>query len=127
MRFDITPVSIDAGARQVILDLDGQTITYANGPPRAAQVVWPGANRMNNVRLVFDPPSPGASGTIQETGPWALFKLFGRGTLVQGAAPELFRLTFHVGEREAVFDIRAGSVLNPFAPGTLRDFHCPVL
>jgi type VI secretion system protein ImpL len=127
VRFDITPVELDAGAKQVTLDLDGMSVTYAHGPLRSTQVIWPGANRMNNVRLVFDPPPAGASGTLQESGPWALFRLFGRGNLVQGSAPELYRLSFKIGEREAVFEIRAGSVLNPFAPGTLRDFRCPGL
>ena len=35
--------------------------------------------------------------------------------------------SFTVGDRNASFEIRAGSVLNPFAPGVLRDFQCPGL
>ena len=37
------------------------------------------------------------------------------------------RSSFTVGDRHASFEIRAGSVLNPFAPGVLRDFQCPAL
>jgi type VI secretion system protein ImpL len=36
-------------------------------------------------------------------------------------------MTFRSGDREAVFELRAGSVQNPFARGILRDFRCPNL
>jgi type VI secretion system protein ImpL len=127
VRFDITPVSLDAGAKQVTLDFDGVVVTYAQGPPRATQITWPGAARMNNVRLVFDPPPAGGTGVLQDAGPWALFRLFSRGVLTQGGSAERYTLTFSLGERQAVFEIRAGSVLNPFAPGMLQEFRCPVI
>jgi type VI secretion system protein ImpL len=125
VRFDLTPATLDAGAKQVTLELGSQVITYAHGPQRANSVAWPGANGMDSARLVFE-PAP-ASGPLSATGPWALFRLFDQGTLQQSAASERYTLTFHVGDREASFDIRAGSVLNPFAPGMLHDFKCPVL
>jgi len=127
VRFDITPISMDAGAKQVTLDLDGLTITYANGPPRSTQVVWPGPNRMENVRLSFDPPPSGGTGVLQQSGPWALFRLFNQGRLVQAGSAERYTLSFQLGERQASFEIRAGSVLNPFSPEMLRDFRCPTI
>jgi type VI secretion system protein ImpL len=80
---------------------------------------------MTNVRLVFNPPPRGGTGVLSETGPWAMFRLFGRGTLQQAGSPERYLLTFSLGERSAAFEIRAGSVMNPFAPGVLQDFRCP--
>ncbi|MBN8889454.1 MAG: type VI secretion system membrane subunit TssM, partial [Rhodospirillales bacterium] len=127
VRFDIIPLSLDNGAQQVTLDFDGVTVSYAHGPSRATQITWPGPNRMNNVRLVFDPPSPGDTGVKQASGPWALFRLFGQGTLTQAGAAERYTLSFQSGARQATFEIRAGSVLNPFAPGVLQDFRCPSL
>jgi type VI secretion system protein ImpL len=119
VRFDITPADTDA--KQVTLDLDGQAITYAHGPVRATSVTWPGQNRMSNVRLVFDSGQPVA----KTSGPWALFRLFGQGTLAQTDDPDRYTLSFAVAERHASYEIRAGSVLNPFAPGVLRGFQCP--
>jgi type VI secretion system protein ImpL len=127
VRFDIIPQALDNGAQQVTLDFDGVTVSYAHGPSRATQITWPGPNRMNNVRLVFDPPSPGDTGVKQASGPWALFRLFSQGTLTQAGAAERYTLTFNAGARQATFEIRAGSVLNPFAPGVLQDFRCPSL
>ena len=128
VRFDITPQTLDAGAKQVIMDLDGLTISYAHGPLRATSVSWPGgAQRINNARLVFDPPPSSGPPVVQAAGPWALFRLFGMGKLVQGASSDRYTLIFQLGDREAAFEIRAGSVLNPFAPGMLGNFRCPNL
>ncbi len=125
VRFDITP--IDTDAKQVTLDLDGQPVVYAHGPLRPTSVTWPGPNRMISVRLVFDPPPSSGPPVIQATGPWALFRVFGQGTLLQGGSADRYTLSFTLGDRHASFEIRAGSVLNPFAPGVLRDFRCPGL
>ena len=125
VRFDITP--IDTDAKQVTIDLDGLSVVYAHGPLRATSVTWPGPNRMNSARLVFDPPPSSGAPVVQATGPWALFRLFGMGSLTQNGGADDYKLSFTLGDRHASFEIRAGSVLNPFAPGVLRDFKCPGL
>ena len=125
VHFDITP--IDTDAKQVTLDFDGLSVAYAHGPQRAVSVTWPGQNRMNSARLVFDPPPSSGPPVLQATGPWALFRLFGMGSLRQAGSADRYTLTFQLGDRNASFEIRAGSVLNPFAPGVLRDFRCPAL
>jgi type VI secretion system protein ImpL len=76
---------------------------------------------------VFDPPPSSGPPVLQANGPWALFRLFSQGNLQQAGSADRYTLTFNLGDRQAVFEIRAGSVLNPFAPGVLRDFRCPGL
>ena len=75
----------------------------------------------------FVPPTVLAMAALQGSGPWALFRLFGQGTLQRAGGAERYLLTFRQGDRMAQFELRAGSVLNPFAPGVLQDFRCPVL
>jgi type VI secretion system protein ImpL len=125
VRFDITPVSTDA--KEVTLDLDGLSIPYAHGPIRATSVTWPGQNRISNVRLVFEPPPSSGQPVLHASGPWALFRLFGQGSLQQTDSADRYTLNFTVGDRHASYEIRAGSVLNPFAPGVLQGFQCPAL
>ncbi len=127
VRFDVIPESLDSGAKQVTLELGNQVISYAHGPQRATSVTWPGADRMDSARLVFDPPPSGGTPVLSASGPWALFRLFDQGTLAQAGSSDRYTLTFRLGNRSATFLIRAGSVLNPFAPGMLRDFRCPSL
>ena len=125
VRFDITPRSLDPGASQVSLELDGASVTYAHGPSRSTQVTWPGPDRLQNVRLVFDPPPPGHTGVLAESGPWAMFRLFARGTISPADASGRYTLTFVLGNRRAAFELRPATTLNPFSLRVLQDFRCP--
>ena len=127
VRFDITPISADNVTKQVTIDLGDQQIVYAHGPTRPVTVNWPGTNRIISARLAFDPPPTSGSPVIQTSGPWALFRLFDHGTLRQTGSADRYNLDFVLGNRTASFEIRAGSVLNPLAPGLLRAFSCPAL
>jgi type VI secretion system protein ImpL len=128
VRFDVTPVSADAAAKQVTLSLGGTNITYTNGSQaQSTQITWPGANGISNARLAFDPAPASGAGDLQASGPWALFRLFDQGSLEQAGSSDRYRVTFHIGDHQAMFVIRAGSVLNPFATGVLKDFRCPNL
>ena len=121
VRFDIAPVSLDAGASQVSLELDGATVTHSQGAPtRSTQITWPGPDRLQNVRLVFDPPPPGGTGVLAESGPWAMFRLFGRGTLSPAGAPGRYTLSFTLGNRRATFELRPATRSIPSRWGSCR-------
>ncbi|MSP00693.1 MAG: type VI secretion system membrane subunit TssM [Acetobacteraceae bacterium] len=125
VRFDVTPQSADNVTKQVTIDLGEQQIVYSHGPVRPVTVAWPGGVRIITARLAFDPPPSSGAPVIQTSGPWALFKLFDKGTLRQAGSSDRYVLDFQLGDRHASFEIRAGSVLNPLAPGLLKDFKCP--
>ena len=128
VEFYITPERLDPGARLVLLDLGlDQPIRYVSGPPGTTRVIWPGASRMLRVRLTFDPPPMTGEQALTKTGDWALFKLFGRGSVQRQSASERYLVTWNLGEREATFNVRAGSVQNPLIPGLLQGFQCPTL
>jgi type VI secretion system protein ImpL len=123
---NITPLSADAATRRVMLDLDGTAIVYTTGAQQSTQVVWPNFSLQPTMRVVFDPPVANGAGELRETGPWALFRLFGRGRLqAQAAATDRYTLTFQLGDRRAVFDVRTTGTASPLAPGLLQDFRCP--
>ncbi len=125
---NITPVSADAATRRVTLDLDGTAIVYTNGAQQSTQIVWPNFSLQPTMQVVFDPPVANGAGELRETGPWALFRLFGRGRLqAQAGAADRYTLTFQIGDRRAVFDVRTAGTASPLAPGLLQDFRCPGL
>ncbi len=128
LRLDVTPVSLDPGARLVELDLGGATLRYVRGSPaRPTQFTWPNPTQVQAARLVFDPPPTGRPDPLQEGGQWSVLRLFARGRLQPGATPDRYTLTFQVGERQVVFEVRIGSTVNPFAPALLQDFRCPTV
>ncbi len=121
----ITPISADAATRQVTLDLDSTTIVYTRGVQRTTQMMWPTFSLEPTMRLVFDPPAAGEE-EMQASGPWALFRLFGRGHMQpQTGTPDRYTVTFEVGARQAVFELRVPGGGNPLNVGTLQDFRCP--
>ena len=127
VQFSITPTTLDPGAAQVSLELGALTVSYAHGPPVPTQISWPGADGMQTARLIITPAAGGSPTEIDASGPWALFRLFAQGSLMQAGSSDQYTLTFSQGGHTAGFNIEAGSVLNPFTPGVLQDFRCPSL
>jgi len=127
VQFTITPNDLDAQSAQVTLELGALSVSYAHGPPVPTQITWPGPDGMQTARLIITPTAGGNPVEIDASGPWALFRLFAQGSLTQGASSDQYTLTFSQGGHTASFNLSAGSVLNPFAPGVLVDFRCPSL
>ncbi len=89
---------------------------------------------MQTVHLSFDPaPTAAAAGTPQlgqETGPWGLFRLFGRGTLKRDTAtPGRYTLSLRLNDRAADYEVKVGSTptQNPFDLALLQEFRCPAV
>ncbi len=126
IQFDIEPVSADEGTAKVSLELGGTAVVYAHDTPRLTQMTWPGPDSQQTAQLVFDPAPPGRASALQETGPWSMFRLFSHARIQpQTGSPGRYSLTFQLGERRAVFNIRVQLPADPFAPAVLQDFRCP--
>jgi len=124
IRIDVTPVSLDPATKHVTLDLGGTIVSASHDPPHSTQITWPGPARSQTARLEFDPPASGHPGAWEDSGPWSMFRLFNRGKS-QTAAPDRVTMTYRIGDREAVFEIRASSASELFMPGLPQEFHCP--
>ena len=120
-RFEITPMSLDNAATQVLLEFGGQSVTYSHGPQVPVQMQWPGPGP-SGARIAFQQPgAPDAE--IRKQGPWALFRLFDAGQISRGA--DTFTITFTAGGHAATFLVRPGSALDPFNLKELHKFRCP--
>lgn len=122
--FEMTPYALDSNAQAVAFEVGGQIVRYQHGDRVAPSALkWPGETGIASVGL--HPPAVNAENGIVRDGPWALFRLLAaaevRGTNVKDRA----RVIFNVGGRVAQFQLRVGSVLNPFALPALTKFQCP--
>ncbi|MGH6930159.1 MAG: type VI secretion IcmF C-terminal domain-containing protein, partial [Dongiaceae bacterium] len=120
-RFEIVPINLDPGATQVLLEVDGQVVTYSHGPQVPVQMQWPGTGP-KMARVSFQPQS--SSSTIAKDGAWAFFRLIDEGAQASMGS-ERFQVTFSAGGHNATFEIRPGSVFNPFTMPELHKFRCP--
>lgn len=125
VKLTFTPLEMDAGMTQFILDVDGQIVRYAHGPAIPATVQWPGPRGTSQVRVQVSPQSSSGTSGLVYDGPWALFRLFDRVKIEPTNAPERFRAVFDIDGRRAVFDVVASSVRNPFRLRELGEFSCP--
>ena len=123
--FTMTPISLDQGARNVLIDLDGQQVGYAHGPIQPASMTWPGPNGTNVVRLSFTPLAGGAPTVVTKQGTWSWFRLLHEAQFQPSNLPELYRVVFRAGSHLALFELRAASVTNPFNLRLLESFRCP--
>jgi type VI secretion system protein ImpL len=120
--FAIEPATLSDKATQVVLDLDGQTLTYAHGPVVPASMVWPAPAGANRARLTFT--AGDTTPSLSADGPWDWFRLLDQAKL-QGQLADQFTATFTLGDLSAVFKLRAASVRNPFRASDLGRFRCP--
>jgi type VI secretion system protein ImpL len=105
-----------------VLEVEGAKTTIApNGAgARPIPFQWPSRG---SISLSFDPPS--TSGSLVADGGWAALKFVASGRLAPGRTPDRLKLVMQQGERVAEFELRAGSVVNPFSLRELLEFRCP--
>ena len=123
LKFEVAPATLDTGIGQVVLDADGQELTYAHGPVQPMRMQWPGPAGRNQVRLTFSPVS-GAAATVTKDGPWALFRLLDTGK-VSAVQTDRVTYAFTGPGGTASFLFTAGSVVNAFTLPALHQFRCP--
>jgi len=124
LRFELLPVALDAGASGAALEVEGTKTTIATSAAGARPIPlqWPSRGP---VTLSFDPPA--SSGPVVADGAWAALKFVAKGRLAPGRTPDRLRLVMQQGERVAEFELRAGSVVNPFTLRELLEFRCPLM
>jgi type VI secretion system protein ImpL len=123
VHFELKPVFLDAQVKRFSLFLEGQEFKYAHGPLVIAQARWPGPGGSSEVRIVFTGFDE-AGAVKREDGPWAWFRILDQAEK-QVMSPDRFIATFAVGGRKMRYEIRASSVVNPFAMPDLQKFRCP--
>ncbi|MFM0501033.1 type VI secretion system membrane subunit TssM [Paraburkholderia caffeinilytica] len=123
LQIELTPLELDPGITQYVLDIDGQTIRYAHGPQIPATVKWPNPGGANLVSLQVN--TPNGSDSLQTHGPWALHRLLDKARITPGAAPESFVATFDVNGHKLALRVTASSSYNPFQLTQMNAFSCP--
>jgi type VI secretion system protein ImpL len=120
VRFEMQLLDLDASAKDVTVEIDGQTATFAHGPVKPQQLQWPGGAGLARVSFGSE-----TGDTLPATGPWAWFRLLNQSDLHTTALTDRFTVRFSSGSKSASFEVRVGNVLNPFTMRELTAFRCP--
>ena len=124
MRFELKPIVADAALTNVLLEIDGQPLTFVAGSPAAPALFQvPSGKGAGLVR--FQPTPAGAQPELKTEGPWAWLRMLDRALVEPSPQAERFRLSFNLSDREFVMELVASSVINPFRRDALEQFRCP--
>jgi len=122
LRFELRPVSADAAFTKVMLDIDGQQLSFAPKSPQGAVTFQiPSGKGVNAVR--FD-VAPATTTELKTEGPWAWFRMLDRAVVEPLPQGERYKLTFDLDNRKMIYDLTANSVNNPFRREVLDQFRC---
>ncbi|WP_394778084.1 type VI secretion IcmF C-terminal domain-containing protein, partial [Undibacterium sp.] len=122
MRFDLKPATIDPALSKLVLDIDGQQLSYAPGAANSMSFQLPSGKGNGQVHVEASPAS--AHSSLRTDGSWAWFHMIDKGVLEPTAQGERYKLSFDFDGKKAAFDLTASSVINPFKRDTLEQFRC---
>jgi type VI secretion system protein ImpL len=120
--FDLKPIALDPNAQQITLLIDGQPLVYAHGPQQTTSLKWPQGGATS---VTFAPAIEGRKNLRQMDGPWGWFRLLDSAEVRRTNVADQSRVVFNVGGRIAMFQMRAGSAINPFSSKAVKNFNCP--
>jgi type VI secretion system protein ImpL len=128
--FELSVIDLDAAADNVVIDIDGQRVTYAHGAPVALRMHWPALTATGSASVTFTSTAAAAAAgdvpaTITTSGPWAMFRLLDRGSVRRTGTPDRLQARFAAGGHVAVVGLRADSVLSPLDGSVFSQFRCP--
>ena len=118
-KVDLRVLEMDAGVKELVLDIDGQLMKFAAGSTSAQTLTWPSARVASQIKL-----SLGGAPQLFE-GPWALFRLIGQHEVQASPQPERFTVMLNVDGRKARLEVISSSALNPLRMREMQAFRCP--
>jgi type VI secretion system protein ImpL len=118
-KVDLRLLELDPGAKELVLDVDGQALKFVAGNTAAQTFTWPSARVASQIKL-----SMGGAPQLFE-GPWALFRMIGQHEVQASPQPERFTVVINLEGRKAKLEVIAGSALNPLRLREMQAFSCP--
>ena len=122
---DLVLIRLEDGLSEVQLTVDGKATRMTGGGGSAIRLNWPSQSPAPSIRMA------GVVGGQLDTGPglsfegqWALFRMVD-GARQEGGSAERMQLSFALGGKRAVFELRSPSVRNPLRLPELAQFRCP--
>lgn len=124
VKFSLTPSNLELISENFSLAFGEQSLHYTTDFKQAKQFSWPDKKSENAVLEKND--MYGKKIYFAEKGPWALFRLFGQGNLINlHNNTTLYQLEFNLPHQKVTYDLSADRPINAFMPHILTAFRCP--
>lgn len=123
--FNLRPVYLDQHITHLLLEIDGQTLSYRHGPTRNQHFEWPGERSQQQTRLVFTRVNSGLPASKRIEGEWAWFRFLDQQMQNRPETKRDGLLIVTEQGNKAHIQIIPDSVNNPFWNSDLEGFRCP--
>jgi type VI secretion system protein ImpL len=126
VQFELKPVFLDANVKAFRLNIEGQTTEYLRESTLSSSFKWPGPQTNVGVKMTFE-LLDGREISRSEQGPWAWLRMLDKDKAVldHTALRDRIGVTFQADGYRVRYELRAGSVYNPFNLIELSQFRCP--
>ena len=124
VQFELTPVFLDNNVKAFRLNIEGQTTEYLRGSALPSSFKWPGPQTNVGVKMTFE-LLDGREVIRSEQGPWAWLRTLDKAVLDHTSLRDRIGVTFQADGYRVRYELRAGSVYNPFNLTELSQFRCP--
>jgi type VI secretion system protein ImpL len=93
-------VQIDGtpGVSEITLTVDGQKVTYRNGPQQWSPLVWPGAE--GDPGASIKAKGLGKAGDVIRKGDWGLWKLLAEATVTGTAGQQVYSIKWDLNDQQ---------------------------
>jgi type VI secretion system protein ImpL len=119
----VTPGNFSEEATGAIFDLNGTKLETVTSVGDSKDFQWPGGSAEGSASVTILPEVEDGQSTITIKGPWALYKLIAAGGAKKRG--DAMNVTYAIGGRFVSYQIKVGSLSNPFALPDLQSFKCP--
>ncbi|CAM3811321.1 type VI secretion system membrane subunit TssM [Rheinheimera salexigens] len=123
--FSLRPIYLDRHITHLLLELDGQELSYRHGPSRMRQFFWPGDRNKLETRLVFTPANAGLPANTSQAGEWSWFRFLDNISQNRPETKQDKILHLAVQGNNARVEMVPDTVNNPFWNKALEAFSCP--
>ena len=124
-KFSLRPIYLGPELLRATLRADSQEIVYRHEPPRSFDLEWPTRSDSSLMSVTLT-KLDGTETKVEASGPWALFRLVDAAQIASRGTADRFGITIGAtNETQVRYELRAGSVTNPFSLDAIRRFRCP--
>ncbi|ANU39451.1 type VI secretion system membrane subunit TssM [Vibrio scophthalmi] len=123
VNFSVEPMSLSSNKRRSLLNVDGQFLAYSHGPRESVELIWPNTLRDSAVSKVTLIPTKSnmSPRSVQLQGPWALFRLLDKASVVSASSTSV-DFKFDVDGGEMIYRINSEASVNPFTERLFKSF-----
>lgn len=119
IKFSLQKISLDPVVSTLRFTTGDQSLSDTQTSESFTQFQWPSENAKLKLHSI-----EGHHYTLEETGPWALFKLFHNiNVLVDEEHPGNIHLLFEINGNSGRYLLKTQNEVNPFIPGVLTGFE----